>query len=219
VSVAWVQTVTPAGTTSPAVTGSFTPSAGDQIPVFGANTSGSATTMTVTGTGSYSSLATLLSDGATGKTLQPWANSNCSGGAQTVTNTGATGNAMFIWAFEYSGATSVTAQTSVLRSSPGAGTGAILGTSVTVPAGAILLALCTCESTTTATITSPSGTNRGSGTVASTLPYCVTEYAGAGAAIQPSFTCSVGASNSFAVMQILLQPSTAAPVLMGGICL
>jgi len=219
VSVSWVQTVTPVGTTSPAVTGSFTPSAGDQIPVFGANTSGSATTMTVTGTGSYSSLATLLSDGSTGKTLQPWANSSCSGGAQTVTNTGAAGNAMFIWAFEYSGAATVSAQTSVLRSNPGTGAGAILGTSVTVPAGAILLALCTCESTVTATITSPSGTNRGAGTVASTLPYCVTEYAGTGAAIQPAFTCSVGGTNSFGVQQILLQPSTAAPVLMGGICL
>ena len=204
-SVSWLQTITPWANPSPVSSGSFTPAAGDQIPVFALNGSGSGASITITGTGGYSSLASALNDSPTGKTLQPWANSSCSSGAQTITNTGTAGNAMYAWAFEYASAVSLSA-THLVQANPGAGAGAILGTSVYTAAGAVLLAFCAALSTSAATLTSPSGTNRGSGTLATIIPYCVTEYTGAGANITPSFTCSVGASNRFYVAQILLTP-------------
>jgi hypothetical protein len=147
-----------------------------------------------------------------------WSFSNGRTGAvetDTVTGAGTGITAFWVDAFEleYRGiAASGTSQniSSVSRAGPGTGSGAILGTSVTVPAGSILLAFCTNRGNHTNAISSPSGTTRRSGTSTALLSaYCITEYAGAGSAIQPSFTDSVnGGTDTYVVVQIILNPSS-----------
>lgn len=214
-SVSWVQTVAAWEGTSPAASGSFTPAASDQLIVVQANFNNSGATAVVSGTGTYNQLGSYLNDTLHGNTLgQAW-NASSAASSQTATVTGGTGNAVGGWLWEYSGVASVTPN-AVLDPSPGAGTGAILGTSVQVPVGAVLLALCfDCSSSGTAAISSPSGTTRGSGAFPVLLNnYCATEYAGAGASIQPSFTSSAGASHEYAILQFLLSPSGAGEMSM-----
>src|SRR5579863_8509783 len=157
-AVAWQQTVTPKEATSPCVSAAFTPTAADQLLGFGVNGGGTGLAVTFSGTGTYSALTSALNDSANGNTLQVWDNASCSGGSQTMTNTGATGNPMWLFGFEYSGAASLSAS-QLLTNTPGVGTGAILGSSITVPTGSILLALCGNTSGGTNAMTSPSGTN------------------------------------------------------------
>jgi hypothetical protein len=148
---------------------------------------------------------------------------NCTGATETDTVTGAgTGiTAFWVDAFEleYRGIAAInTSQniSSITRAAPGTGSGAILGTSVSVPTGSILLAFCYNRGNHTSTISSPSGTIRRQGTSSALLSaYCFTEYAGAGSAIQPSFTDATnGGTDSYAIVQIILNaqfPFTAEP--------
>jgi hypothetical protein len=158
-----------------------------------------------------------LQNPASGDYAQWSFRNDCTGAVETDTVTGAgTGiTAFWVDAFEleYSGIDAVNTSrdiSSVSRSSPGTGVGAILGTSVAVPTGAVLLAFCYNRGNHTNTISSPDGTIRRQGTSSALLSaYCITEYAGTGVAIQPSFTDSVnGGTDFYAVVQITLNPAT-----------
>ncbi|HEY1723977.1 MAG TPA: hypothetical protein VGF89_01035 [Steroidobacteraceae bacterium] len=198
---AWGNALSPSGSAAFAPT-----AASDQLLCVGLNGSGTGLNAIFSGTGTFTSL-TSINDINNGNSVTAYVNAACSGASQTVTNTGATGQFMWSWVLEYIGATTVTAVAN-LSHTPGAGAGAILGTSQSVPSGQILVALCMDTSGGTTAISSPGGTNRGSGSLGAgtSIPYCWTEYAGAGAAIQPSFTSSSGAAHSFVIIQFLLTP-------------
>jgi hypothetical protein len=215
-AVAWVSTITPWGGISFTETsGNFIPTAGNALVVFNwAPFSGfTAGTPGFSGTGTYTTLTNVLD--LSSDAYASAHHLNCSGGSQSITvswsgSPGGTGG----WAFQYSGVAQTPTGATNETDSPGVGTGAILGVSVNVPTGSILLALCIDFTGQTAVPSSPSGTNRGSGgsTIGSSIgAYCVTEYAGAGVNIQPSFTAGIGTStDSYFVIQMLLQPAAAA---------
>lgn len=201
--VAFVTTITPWGSAAAtAVSGSFTPTAGNSLIVFENTFGQAAATLTCTGTGTYTQLSPPgnLSDSDT-DTHGAFRNPACSGGAQTITVGSVAGTSLQGWAFQYSGVASFVGAGNV-RNAPGTGVGAILGTAVVVPVGGILIALCV-DVAGAGTLSSPSGTNRGSGTN-NGVHYCVTEYTGAGASITPSFTNSV--NDDSVVTQILMNP-------------
>jgi hypothetical protein len=205
-AVAFVQVTTGwQTTTAGAASENFTPNVGDTIiplAVQGA-TGGS---FTFSGTGTYSQIAAAaISNDEQGDCWAAAQNSAASGVSQAVTvaNSATTGVA---WVLDYSGVGSVAASYTTPQA-PGAGTGAILGNSEVVPVGAVLVALCADTGASSGpAITSPSGTNRASSTSYG-VTYCITEYAGTGAAIQPSFTSTNGASSGFVVEQFLLSPT------------
>jgi hypothetical protein len=207
-SIAFRQFITPWANTTPAVSGSFTPNAaGDVLLVYGLDYTNTGVTLTFTGTGgTYSTLQT-INDNNVGATDAVGVCLSASGASQTATVASSTsGDFMYGALLDYSGVGSVSGALAVV-SGPGTGTGAILGTSVSVPIGSVLVAI-TADMNGGTAITSPSGTNRASGTWPSGDPfeYCVTEYAGAGSAIQPSFTSASG-DHDFIVAQWLLSPS------------
>lgn len=213
-----VAIVTSAGTptgltfTSAAPSGSFTPTAaGDQLGMFAFNGSNN-NTMSFVGTSAFSTLSTGINPGtAVGIGL------SCSAGAQTVGVAAGAGGGASVFGIEYSGVGSGTSPTPNFRTNPGITTGAILGTSVTVASGSTLIAFCLNFDGGTNAITSPSGTSRGAGL--NVQEYCFTEYAGSGAAIQPSFTSADGTADRFLVMQILMSPLVPPPVGTGALTL
>lgn len=202
-AIAFKQLITDFFGSSPAVSGSFTPiSAGDALFIAVINSS-SNNTLVFTGGSTYGSvLETSINPG----TAIGYA-SSATAGSQTATVTATGGGTLNCFPIEYSGVASATSPTASFLTNPGAGTGAILGTSVTVATGSVLAALCFNFDSGTSTITSPSGTNRGNGLSTNTFEFCWTEYAGAGASIQPSFTSADGATERFVVFQILMVPS------------
>ena len=202
-SVAWYQTITPWSAGSPATSGSFTAVAGDALLVFCMDNAAGSRTITFSGTGTYSRLDSWNDSVADTEAIG--ANSSASSGSQTMTVAATSGDGMWGWAYEYSGVASISGTINE-ADSPGTGTGAITGTSVTVPSGGILIALCVNVSGGSDAITSPSGTNRGSGANAG-YTYCATEYAGTGGAIQPSFTSANGSDEDFVIMQFTLSPA------------
>ena len=209
-AVAFVSTITPWQAASPAVSGAFSPTAANTL-VGGCINAGN-TTNSVAGSGTNPSTFAILTPPGQHVDL---GNDNdicfdslsCAGGSQTIT-TSASGGNMFNWAWQYSGASTVAAAATDVNA-PGTGAGAIKGASVTVPTGAILLALCV-DVFNAGTITSPAGTNRGSGALAG-VNYCATEYAGTGAAIQPTFTTATGA-DLFVVLQWLISPAASGAI-------
>jgi hypothetical protein len=203
-TIAFKQLLPYASGSSPATTGSFTPNAaGDALIEFALNPSGNSA-ISFSGGSTWSSIASGINpDTAVGVSLP------CAAGAQTVTMTATSAN-FHSFGIEYSGVGSVSAPTPTFQVNPGTGTGAILGNAVTVPVGSVLLALCVNFDSGTNTITSPSGTNRGNGLTSDNFEFCITEYAGAGASITPSFTSADGATERFSVMQVLMTPAIAA---------
>jgi hypothetical protein len=203
VSVVFNQTIAIWSGAAPVASASFTPNAGDCIVVVGLDGNGNSKLITVSGTGTYT-VETGPNNDNNGDTEVGAANTNASGTSQTVTIGSTTGDTCAGFGQDYGGVGSVSANFN-LTNAPGTGSGAILGTSVTVPVNGVLIALCIDASNTTVP-TSPSGTNRGSGTIPGGQAYCWTEYAGAGAAIQPSFTSSAGGTDNFVIYQFLLKP-------------
>jgi hypothetical protein len=206
-SIAFQQFITPWSGTTPAASGSFTPyAAADVLLPFGFDFINTGVTITFSGTGTYSTLQT-INDSLAGATFAIGVNLDSSASSQTTTVTSSTsGDSMYGALLDYSGVGAVSGAI-VDRQSPGSGSGAILGTSVSVPIGSVLIAICVDMNLGTA-ITSPSGTNRASGSwpAGNSFEYTVTEYAGAGSAIQPSFTSASG-DHDFIVGQWLLTPS------------
>jgi hypothetical protein len=211
-AASWAQTVTPWSTVSPSTSGAFTPSAGSALIVIDLDTAATGRTLTCSGTGSFPQLNPpgAFND-ANGNSLAMFTQLNCSGGSQTITVTSSTaGDLMASYAWEYSSVSSIDSGGAVSRATPGTGTGAIVGTAQTVATGDILLAYCQDVSGTGTAITSPSGTNRGSGV--NETNFCVTEYAGAGGSITPSFTSSSGGTDNFDVMQLVIHATAISSV-------
>lgn len=205
-AVAWVQTVTAFGGATPKASGSFTPTAGNLILVAAFDVTTTNTTVSFSGTGTYSSITNFPFNDPNTDTWNANDNSSATAGSQTftVSSTNA-GDFIESWGWEYSGVSTLSG-TNNQQNRPGTGTGAILGTSVSVATGAILIALCVDIDGSTA-ISSPGGTNRGSGTLLGSNSYCATEYSGSGGNIQPSFTSTNGSSDRFSISQFLLSPA------------
>lgn len=205
---AFAQTTGPSSTT-----GSATPIVGDAI--FGItavwNQGSTSTAPTITGTGTYSVLPSVpyWQDGAQGDNLLA-VNSSATAGSQTVTGIGhspSVGN-VNTWAVSYSGANVATSSGSQIQRTGG---GAVLGTAVSVPVGAVLFCWCFDSGNGTGTITAGAGSTQ----IANdpTTGWCLSEYAGAGASITPSFTTTIF-SGFVNVLQVLILPSASnsAPV-------
>lgn len=203
-SIAFQQRISDFTGSAPIVSGAFTPNAaGDALFVAAINTS-SNNTQSFSGASSYTVLETSINPGtAVGASV------SCVGGSQTMTADATGGGTLHCFPIEYSGVGSATSPAAQFLVNPGTGSGAILGTSQLVPSGSVLAALCFNFDTGTNTISSPSGTNRGNGLSGDNFEYCWTEYAGAGANIQPSFTSADGGTQRFVVFQILMTPGTA----------
>lgn len=201
-SVAWVQSIAPFANGSGVASGSFTTGATSNVLVIFSDDGAGTTAPTYSGTGSgtwvtqYSSTTTNGHQAGVGYNLGP-----ISTGSQTVTITDVLSAFPAGFPFEYSGVSSISNGSALSTATPGTGTGAILGTSIVVNSGSVLLALCF-DSSGSGTITSPAGTNRGAGTLGGRY-YRVTEYAGTGAAIQPSFTSTAGGTDTFVVIQAI----------------
>jgi hypothetical protein len=204
-SVTWVQTVTPWTDTSPAASGSFTPTATNTIVVFSGDRSNSGETLSFSGTGTYSIITPPGSSSDThGETWAVGYNLSASSGSQTATITSsASGDYMVGWAFEYSGVSTIAGAFTDQTGSPITAGNPITGASVVVPSGGILLALCADVVNGSNTFTAAGSTSRGTGT--NLVPFGTAEYAGAGSSIQPSFVA--GTAGKFIVLQILLTPS------------
>lgn len=218
-AIAWEQNVSPwagnnvAGRTSAL----FTPlNAGDFILLSAATSDGINQALTATGTGTYTSENQTNATGSS--TWAMFVNSNASNAAnQTIVlNDTASGECLGV-ALIYSGVGSVTYAVNTVAS-PGLGAGAITGTTVLVPSGSILLAICGDANFNSPTISSTSGTNRV--TTGSFPSYIATEYAGAGSNITPAFTTGANGTDTYVVQQWMLNlPVGSSPILMGGICL
>jgi hypothetical protein len=210
-SIAFVQNVTTwLGHTS-ATSGSFTPSAGDCILIAGCDDSNYPETLTISGSsGSYLVLTPPGTfDDDFGDTWQLAYQNGAAAVSQTVTvATSGSGDTLINFGGDYSGVASVSA-TENAQAQPGTGAGAIVGVSVNVPTGALLVALCVdvtggASPTAVPTAVGASAT-RISGDI-DNCGYLWAEWAGAGANIQPAFTSTAGATDYFTVVQWLLLP-------------
>ena len=222
-SIAFVQAIPGWGApanTSPATSGSFTANASDAILVVAADVDNSNQTLTVTGTGSY----TVVNPPGTFNdvdfcTWQTAVNAAASSGAQTISiASGDAQNYGFGVAMEYSGVVGVSAAENS-QASPGTGAGAVVGVSVLVPVGSVLVAMTTNVRSASRHPTVATGTLRGSGNVGyvggTQVAYCIAEYAGTGVNIQPSFTTDpAGGADPHTTVQFLLSPSAPATIVV-----
>lgn len=199
----YVQTVTNWGESSPITSGNFTPNAGDTILPVAWDGYGNA--ITISGTGTYSTLTPPGAfDDQGGDSWLTAANSSATATSQTITITATAEDPTLGWAIDYSGVTAISSA-KTLVTSPGTGTGAVAGSSVSVPTGSVLVAFCM-DIDTTGTLTT-TGTSRGSGTSAGgEFSYVWGEWAGSGGNITPTFTTAAG-SDDFVVIQYLLTGS------------
>ena len=215
-AITYVQTVTPWSGNTTAVSGSFTPGEGDCILVAGADEFNYPQVLTITGTsGSYSVLTppgTFDSD--YGATWQLAYQNSATAVLQTITVvTNGVGDLTIGLAIDYSGVGSVLGYENS-SAQPGTGAGAVVGVSVLVPTGSVLVAIALDEDNNSPALTNTAGTSRSSGTVAANaFAYNIVEYTGAGANIQPAFTSTGGATNYYMVVQFLLSPPS--DVLLG----
>lgn len=195
----------------PLASASFTPNAaGDTILTFGYTSDGINENILITGASTYAQELNYNTGGA--QTLSISASVSCAAGAQTATaNDSSAGFIVVSGALEYSGVSSIgSGGTPASNAAPGTGAGAILGTSVTVPSGSVLIAWCADVSAGAETITSTAGTSRLSNSGA--ISTNIAEYVGTGAAIQPAFTAGANGGNTYVVMQVMLVGSAAAAV-------
>ena len=194
--------------TSPITSASVTPAAAGEIALISMYASFTGPSFTVSGTGGGTYNNGYQTTGAGVTYGIGWA-TGLSGAAQTFTLTsgsyyvqGIAGVVLF------SDVNSISNAAVTFNSTPGTGTGACVGTSVSVPANSVLVACCSqlVYPTGTETITSPAGTSIFAGP-SEPFPYLWVTYAGAGSNITPTFTCpTFGASDNYAVSQILLTP-------------
>jgi hypothetical protein len=186
---------------NPATSGSFTPVVpGSNLACF-VQDGISGTTPVFTGTGTWSNVGSSISLPGVNNSLGT--NLSSTAGAQTVTVT-ALGGAFRCILAEYAGAASIGSYSSVQTINPGVGAGAILGTSIVVPIGSTLIAYVVDETTGTA-ISNTSGTSRSASSIGGQT-YNFVDYAGAGSAIQPAFTCTTGNTDTFNISQWILTP-------------
>jgi hypothetical protein len=192
------------GGTPPFTTGSVTPNSGDYLSFLNLTGDGTSANLQLTSSagGTYTSRLTFndLSN-------RSWAlidNPSCVGGAQTFTATETFTSFVGVgYAFEYSGVGSVSNYAHTDNNNPGLGAGAIVGASIVVPTGSVLVALCF-EETSSETISNTAGNSRDS--VVFNPSFRLADYAGAGSAIQPAFTTSANGTLEYQVWQFILNP-------------
>jgi hypothetical protein len=131
---------------------------------------------------------------------------SCASGAQTFTLNDQIANFdQLFTGIEYSGVGSITNSVMTNNASPGLGAGAIVGASVTVPTGSLLISSPSEGSMNeTITVATAGSTNRGSS--AANPVYYWAEWQGTGAAIQPTFTTSANGTLEYTVWQFILNP-------------
>jgi hypothetical protein len=202
------QKLVPAQGESSGVPGpSYTPNGGGNTLVF-CIASGGGTSMTFScvssAGGTFLPLATI--NPHQGGTQAMLSCLSCAAGVQTFTISDNLSNFDEIFTgIEYSGVGSITNGAMTDNNNPGTGAGAIVGASVVVPTGSILIANIM-EGTSNETVTAVGGTTRASN--ANNPVYCWVEYAGAGAAIQPAFTAATNGTLDYTVVQFILNPVT-----------
>ena len=199
----YIQTIAIWSGTTTGTSGSFSATAGDAILVYGSDFTAGSKTISFSGTGTYTVINPpgQFNDIELDSTALA-ANLSATAGSQTIAvTTSGTGDLAVGFAVEYSDVSAVTAAENS-QSKPGAGAGAVLGVSVSVPTGSTLVAFAF-DLDAGGTVVATGGTTR-----SSTTTSCVTDYAGAGAAIQPAFTGSAGASDHYIVVQFLLTPAS-----------
>lgn len=208
----WSTLVT--GATSP----SFTPGAGDTLLVWSSDFNASG--ITITGTsGTYTIInppgqwPDTEGDGyALGNQLSAIAVS------QTISIGAATSSDTIGHWVRFSGVGSISATSpgGVNNLAPGNAVGSIVGTSVTVPLGAVLVAWASAEDALESMAVANGGTQVLNAADSNNLiQLCIGYWVGTGAAVQPKFTPTIGA-NKYTVLQTIILPpvgSTAAPML------
>jgi hypothetical protein len=209
-SITFNQAIAQWAGTPPVTSTSFTPNAAGDTIVLCSYVGATGYTATFTGTGGTYTVSGTL-DGTASSVSYGYCLS-VSSGAQTATVNSAAGFMDGVFALDYYGVGSISGVQATHNATPGAGTGACAGVSVSVATGSVLVAACLDLSSLGAseTITSPSGTQRAIqiGNVA----YLAVDYAGSGGSIQPTFTCPDGATNDYMVVQWTLSstaPNTA----------
>ncbi len=214
-SINWVQNLPPTESgTSPATTSAFTPNANNTLVAFGVlypattptfSGNGSGTWQIVTPPGNYNDTA--------GDTEAIGYNISCGGGPQTISLAGTGATFVSIIGFEYANVSTLIKGNATVATNGSAANTVITGQSVTVNVGDILLAYCQDIAASGYTLnTSPSGTNRGFGLTGG-LVYCVTEYAGTGGTITPSFKSNTaGGSTSYIITQVVMTAKTAGTI-------
>lgn len=211
-AVAFVNLVPQWGSASPSSSGSFTPAgAGNTLVVAALDGTGAGKTFTFSGTGSYSQLTPPGNQNDSGgNTVAAGVNLSCSSGAQTATIAATAGDGIYGLVIEYSGVSTATSVSVVSTATPGTGSGALVGTAMTVPSGGMLVAVVMNVSTGNGTITQTAGTQRGSGGNGANTwngqGWNATDYAGSGGSITPAFTCTAGGTDTFDIWQFLLSP-------------
>lgn len=203
-SIAWVQTIVPFSGTTPGASGSFTPTSGDVILVYGADFTVAGESISFSGTGTYSVL--IYPGQFADVEADPSAigfNLSASGGSQTFTVTSSgTGDTVVGFGVEYSGVATVSGNQNS-QTKPGTGAGAVLGVSTIVPTNSVLVSYAQ-DLDAGGTVVATAGSTRSSGT-----NWCLTDYAGNGASILPAFTGSNGVNDHYLVLQWLINPTIA----------
>lgn len=193
--------------------GSASVNSGDTTLAFGAEYVTSGAQPTISGTGGTFVDQGDFPHGADQTLLTCYTILSTTMGLQTVTVTAGSGTAaMDGWALLYTGVVGIASATDKRNVTPGTGAGAIVGNTVNVPTGSVLVALCMDLTQSSTSITNTAGTSRQSGNGASTATtFNITDYAGAGANITPAFTDSTnGGTHNYDVVQILLSPTAIA---------
>lgn len=208
-AIAYVQSVAPWGGASPQTSASATTTAGNALVVWGQETSTGGITVSASG-----SVDGAIASQVQGNTLNfnvaaVLAKASITGGAQTITISSSTaGNSISGIGHEYSGVGSIGSAALSTSNAPGTGAGALLGTAVTVPTGAVLLAFAFDDSGGVTTITPTVGTQRETNTFTQGNTYTLAEISGTGASVTPAFTVGNGTA-LYAVLQVLLLPPVA----------
>lgn len=199
--VAFVQAITPwGGTTSPQVSGSFTPITYSTSDVLIGHAFGSAAgAISVSGTSGTWNILSQSSDGH-GNQYAALDNTTSTTTSQTETLTQSATTALFGRIWEYTHTSSISGSL-IQRSSPGSSAGGLVGTSLSVPNGGVLL--CAVTDVSGGAIAYYNGTSRGSNTAFATAEY--TNTTGSTASMQCAFTAVTG-TDVFDIEQWVLSP-------------
>jgi hypothetical protein len=167
----------------------------------------------MTGTASTPTPITGLSNFTDGviSSYAAWANLSVASGAQTWSITQPSGffiNNIATTPLEFSGALSIKNGGYVVTAAPGTSAGAIVGTSVTVATGDLLVAIALDSTNAGTSGTLPTVNTTGSTSINTYAQQNIVYWSGAGSAIQPTFTTTVG-TDTYMVIQWIMSATAA----------
>lgn len=204
---------------SPQTSGAFSPTnAGDYIIAAGIDGTSGTASIVITGTGTYSQVNPPGNwNDTAGDTVTLYVNQSSTTASQTVTVTSGSSGFVEATAFEYSGAASSGSGSAKNNAAPGTGVGAIVGNSVTVPAGGMVVCFCYDANGNNSTISAAGTGNTRYNAIAG---FCWADFPGTGGSITPTLTTNASGGDEYVVIQVVLNPAGgAAPILMGQACL